>query len=316
MHPACSIAEVLLDPRRLPFLLAVGRHGGVLAAADELAVTPSAVSQQLAKLERETGRTLLRRTPSGSVLTPAGLALAEAAEEVERTLALARSRLEHDDQVVSGKVRIGGFQSFLSNVLAPALPEWHARHPSLVIEAIEAEESELVTGLRAGTLDATIVELDAGEGYAPPRGTTDVPLLDEPWKLVVPSGALLATDVVDIARVGLPWLGVDPTAASAQAVDRVRRRLGGDTSSLHTYSSVQYALALVSAGEGVTLLPSLALEGLSTDGVDALTIPGLGLRRVVLRHLTRGRAASPSLVTAVSLIREASASFSYEASGL
>ena len=63
----------MLDPRRLRFLLAVARYGGVLAAADELAVTASAVSQQLAKLEQEAGRTLLQRTQTGSVLTPAGL---------------------------------------------------------------------------------------------------------------------------------------------------------------------------------------------------------------------------------------------------
>ena len=115
---------MMLDPRRLRFLLAVARYGGVLAAADELNVTASAVSQQLAKLERETGHLLLRRTPSGSVLTPAGLALAEAAEDVERALAVARSRLEEDDATVSGTVRIGGFQSFLTNVLSPSLPDW------------------------------------------------------------------------------------------------------------------------------------------------------------------------------------------------
>ena len=85
--------------------------------------------------------------------------------------------------------------------------------------------------LRAGALDGVIVELDAGESYSPPRGTTDVPLLDEPWKLVVPSGALLSADVIDFSRLGLPWLGVDPTAASAKAVRRVRRELGGDESS-------------------------------------------------------------------------------------
>lgn len=306
---------VIVDPRRLRFLLAVARCGGVLAAADELAVTASAVSQQLAKLERETGRMLLRRTPTGSVLTPAGLALAEAAEDVERALALARSRLEQDDATVSGTVRIGGFQSFLTNVLSPSMPTWRSRYPALVIETVEAEEDELSRALRAGAVDGVIVELDAGESYtAPPRGTADVPLLDEPWKLVVPSGALLATDVIDIRRLGLPWLGVDPSAASAKAVQRVRRLLGGDSSSVHTYYSVQNALALVAAGEGVTLVPSLALEGLRTDGVDALDIPGLGMRRVVLRHLIRSRGASASLDTATSLIREAAASFSYEAS--
>ena len=75
-----------VEPQRLRFLLAVARAGGVLAAADELGVTASAVSQQLTRLEQETGRTLLQRTATGSVLTPAGLALAEAAEDVERAL--------------------------------------------------------------------------------------------------------------------------------------------------------------------------------------------------------------------------------------
>src|SRR5215218_1632480 len=67
-----ALLNMDLDPRRLRFLLAVARYGGVLAAADELAVTASAVSQQVAKLERETGHTLLRRTSSGSLLTSAG----------------------------------------------------------------------------------------------------------------------------------------------------------------------------------------------------------------------------------------------------
>jgi DNA-binding transcriptional LysR family regulator len=300
----------------LRFLLAVARYGGVLAAADELAVTASAVSQQLARLEKETGHVLLQRTQTGSVLTPAGLALAEAAEDIERSLTLARSRLEHDDASVSGTVRIGGFQSFLASVLAPALPEWRQRHPALRFETVEADEPDLMRALRAGGLDAAVVELDAGESYTPPRGTTDVPLLDEPWKLVVPSGALLSLDVVDLSRLGMPWLGLDPAAASAKAVRRVRRELGGEEATQHTFLSYQNALSLVAAGEGVTLAPALALESLPTDGVDLLDVPGLGMRRVVLRHLSRTRAASPALAAATALVREASAAFSYESSGM
>jgi DNA-binding transcriptional LysR family regulator len=307
---------VLLDPRRLRFLLAVDRYGGVLAAADELAVTASAVSQQIARLEQETGRALLRRTSTGSVLTPAGLALAEAAEDVERALAVARSRLEQDDAEVSGTVRIGGFQSFFASVLAPALADWRRRFPALRFETVEAEEADLMRLLRAGSLDAVLVELDAGESHTPPRGTTDVPLLDEPWKLVVPPGALLGADVVDLSRLGLPWLALDPHAASAKAIRRVRRELGGEESSAHTYATYQNALALVAAGEGVTLAPALALETLPTGGVDLLDIPGLGMRRVVLRHLARRRPTSPTLSTGIGLVREAAAAFSYESSGL
>jgi molybdate transport repressor ModE-like protein len=307
---------VRVDPRRLQFLLAVARYGGVLAAADELAVTPSAVSQQIAKLERETGHTLLRRAPSGSVLTTAGLALAEAAEDVERALALAHSRLEETSVTVSGAVSIGGFQSFLTSVLAPALPGWHQQYPELRFETVEADEPDLMRALRAGSLDAVVVELDAGESYLPPRGMTDVPLLDEPWKLVVPTGALLSQDVIDLSRLGMPWLGMDPTAASAKAVRRVRRELGGEESTQHTFFSYQNALALVAAGQGITLAPALALESLATKDVELLDIPGLGMRRVVLRHLSRSSAASPTFATATVLIREAAAAFSYETSGM
>jgi DNA-binding transcriptional LysR family regulator len=307
---------VEVDPRRLRFLLAVARYGGVLAAADELGVTASAVSQQIARLERETGFALLRRTPTGSELTPAGIALTEAAEDVERALALARSRLEQSAAEVSGTVRIGGFQSFLTTVLAPALPGWRERYPALRIETIEADEAALMRALRAGSIDALAVELDAGESYSPPRGTTDVSLLDEPWKLLLPLNALVTSDVVDLSRLGLTWLGLDPSAANAKAHRRVRRELGGEAATTHTYFSYQNAIALVAAGEGVTLAPALALESLPTDQVQTLDIPGLGMRRVVLRHLTRSRAASPVLDVAVGLVREASAAFSYESSGL
>ena len=302
-----------IDPRRLRFLLAVARYGGVLAAADELAVTASAVSQQIGRLEQETGQSLITRTPTGSVLTTAGLTLAEAAEDVERALAVARTRLLQDEGGVTGTVRIGGFQSFLTTILSPALPDWRERHPGLRIETVEAEEDELVRALRSGHLDGIAVELDAGTDAGAPRGTNDTPLLDEPWKLVVPSGVLLNTEVVDFGRMALPWLGVDPTAANAKAVGRVQQILGGESASAHTFYSFENALALVAAGEGVTLVPSLALERLSTDGVDVLDVPGLGMRRIVLRTLRRG--GSTVLDTVVGLVREASASFTYEPSG-
>lgn len=305
-----------IEPGRLRFLLAVARYGGVLAAADELGVTASAVSQQVTKLERETGQVLLQRVPTGSVLTPAGLALAEAAEDVERALALARSRLEEAAAEVSGSFRLGGFQSFLATVLAPALPDWRQRFPALRFGTVEAEEVDLMRDLRTGALDAIAVELDSGESYTPPRGTTDVPLLDEPWKLVVPTGALLGADVVDLSRLGMPWIGLDPAAASAKAMQRVRRELGGEESTQHSFFSYQNAIALVAAGEGVTLAPALALETLPSEGVELVDVPGLGMRRVVLRHLTRRRTASPTLATAIDLIREAAAAFSYESSGM
>jgi DNA-binding transcriptional LysR family regulator len=293
----------------------VARAGGVLAAADELGVTASAVSQQVTRLEQETGRTLLQRTATGSMLTPAGLALAEAAEDIERALTLVRERLEREEAEVSGTVRLGGFESIFASVVAPALGAWRTRHPRLHFDLHETEYDELMRALRSGSADAIFVELDAVSGHTAPRGTVDVPLLDEPWKLLVPPGALLGRDVIDLGRLSLPWLGVDPSAASARAISRVRRSLGAHDATSHTYYNNATAVALVAAGEGVTLIPALALETLDVSGVDALDVPGLGMRRIVLRHLTRSRGPSTLLSTAIALVREAAAGFSYAATG-
>lgn len=301
-----------IDPRRLRFLLAVARAGGVLAGADELAVTPSAVSQQLARLEQEVGRPLVRRTASGTVLTEAGHALAEAAEEVERTLAEARARLVAGDVDPAGTVRIGGFQSFLAVVLAPELPRWRERYPRLHFEVLDADQDDLLRKLRAGELDAVVLELDAEEpSRALPARVTETPLLDEPWRVVVPAGTLTGAESVDLQRLGLPWLGVDPTAAGAQALRRVRRASGSAAPTVHAYSQIQTALALVAAGEGAALLPSLALRGVPHPGVETLNVPGLGYRRIVLRR-HEGRGVPKIVDLATTLVRDAASAFSFE----
>ncbi|MBT0768777.1 LysR family transcriptional regulator [Kineosporia sp. J2-2] len=305
-----------IDPRRLRFLLAIAREGGVLAAADELGVTPSAVSQQLARLESESGCALVIRTSHGVLLTEAGQAMVEAAEDIERALNLVRAKLLEDEVDPVGTVRVGIFQTFLRVVFAPNLREWRNRHPRLRFEVREDDQEELLRQLRSGDLDMVVLELDAQQASPRlPKNMTETPLLDEPWRLVVPSGAQQASgeqvDVVDIARQSLPWLGLDASAAGAQATHRVRRALGVSGPMVHTYQDIHTALALVAAGEGVALVPSLALFGVSHPGVSPLEIPGLGTRRIVLRRY-EGRAVPEALDVAASLIREAAAAVSLE----
>ena len=294
-----------IDARRLRFLLAVARAGGVLAAADDLRMTPSAVSQQITRLERETHRVLMTRTTHGSALTPEGHILAEAAQEIERTLAAVRVRLERGDAELHGSMRLGGFQSFLSVVVAPALAGWHDLMPAVDFEIVEAEKEALMRSMKAGELDVVVVELD--EGDAPrrlPKTMVETPLLDEPWKLVVPAGTL-AADITELGRSSLPWLGVEHSNASARAVTRLSRATGMDQSTAHRYATTQTALSLVAAGQGMALIPLLALHGLPQDGVDTLDVPGLGTRRIVARSYSRGQQTN-TLVTAVTaLIQDA-----------
>ncbi|MDE8669567.1 LysR family transcriptional regulator [Pseudarthrobacter sp. H3Y2-7] len=299
-----------IDPRRLRVLLAVARTGGVLAAADELGITPSAVSQQLNKLEDETGHALVLRTPKGSVLTPAGLAVAEAGEEIERALSVARARIQGGAQV-AGVVRVGGFTSFLRTVVIPRLPEWRLRYPQVQIRMVEGDFPALLRLLRQRALDAVVVELDSttpGQGSLS-AGMIEEPLLDEPWKLVVPSGALLTTENIDLGHLPLPWLGVDSSAANASVLGRLRQSTGARLETVHQYHDTLTALALVAAGEGVAIVPTLALSGVRHDGVDVLDVPGLGTRRIVLRRFDRRRTASTPVDTVARLLREAAAGF-------
>jgi len=300
-----------IEPQRLRYLLAVARAGGVLAAADELRVTPSAVSQQLSRLEHEVGRQLVIRTPQGAVLTADGLAVAQAAEDIERTLNLVAARLEEDEAGPTGTVRVGAFHSFLRAILIPNLEGWRTKHPGLRIEIVEEDPADLMKSLRAGEIDMLVYELDTGDSPAKlPAGMTETPLLDEPWKLVMPKSMLAANDAMDLSALPLPWLGVDPTTASAQAVRRVSRAFAGTPTFAHYYTETQTGLALVTAGEGVAMVPSLALYGLPQTGFDALEIPGLGMRRIVLRRYERRR--TPETVdVAANLIREASAAFDF-----
>jgi molybdate transport repressor ModE-like protein len=299
-----------IDPRRLRVLLAIARTGGVLAAADELGITPSAVSQQLNKLEDETGHALVLRTPKGSVLTPAGLAVAEAGEEIERALSVARARIE-GGATVAGVVRVGAFTSFIRTVVIPRLPEWRTQYPQLQIRIVEDDFPAMMRLLRQRQLDAVVVEHDSTT--ADPRllsaGMTEEPLLDEPWKLVVPSGALLTPENIDLARLPLPWLGVESTAANALVLGRLRRSTGAPMDTAHQYQETLTALALVAAGEGIAILPTLALSGVVHDGVDILDVPGLGTRRIVLRRFDRRRSTSAPVDTVARLLRESAAAF-------
>ncbi|MBD1544397.1 LysR family transcriptional regulator [Arthrobacter sp. IA7] len=300
-----------IDPRRLRVLLAVARTGGVLAAADELGISPSAVSQQLNKLEDETGHALVVRTPKGSVLTPAGLAVAEAGEEIERALSVARARMEGGAKI-AGVVRVGGFTSFVRTVVIPRLPEWRVQYPQLQIRMIEDDFPALMRLLRQRALDAVVIELDSTTtaGQRPlGAGMIEEPLLDEPWKLVVPAGALLSTENIDLGRLPFPWLGVESSAANASVLGRLRESTGAQLETVHQYQDTLTALALVAAGEGVAIVPTLALTGLVQDGVDVLDVPGLGTRRIVLRRFDRRRSASLPVDTVARLLRESAAAF-------
>ncbi|MGO3885944.1 MAG: LysR substrate-binding domain-containing protein, partial [Mycetocola sp.] len=154
--------------------------------------------------------------------------------------------------------------------------------------------------LRSGEANLVIVdrELDA----TTPAYTAEVPLLDEPWRLVAPQASTTDLGVTELGK--LPWLGASHRAAAARAVDRAISTLGITPERAHRYDDYQSALALVRAGQGVTLLPALALGQSVPDGVDVIDMPGLGSRHLTIRHrATRREPNGPTRAVINSLLR-------------
>ncbi len=284
------------DPRRLSVLLAVHRAGGVLAAADVLHVTPSAVSQQIARLEAEEGVAVLDRNPRGATLTAAGRILAEAAERIESELVGARKSLAALGGELSGRVTVAGFQTAIRAVVGPAFAVLAEHHPGVEVVVEEREPGESMRRLREGDADVVLLERDEDADTHVPRGQRDVVLLEEPWRLVLPSAVATPTQLSDLA--GATWLGAEPGTAAARAMGRIAAALG-PVSTRHVFYDFDVALALVAAGQGVAMLPALALRGELPDGVTVATVPGLGSRRLVARHRATRREPSPAVVAVV-----------------
>ena len=148
------------------------------------------------------------------------------------------------------------------------------------------EPSEGQRELREGTIDLLMLEADSPTGRSSPRGTRDVPVLDDPWVVALPLGAPVPASLDDLA--GASWIGVDPSAAAPdRATARLHATFEQPPQVTHLYSDSDVAISMVAGGLGVALLPSLSMVGaLRRDDVQAVWIVGLGVRPVIARHRT------------------------------
>src|SRR3954451_10299153 len=176
----------MLDVRRLRVLKEVAAKGSFSAAADSLAYTQSAVSQQIAALEREAGLQLVERTARGVHLTDAGRLLVSHADTILRCLAEAEAELEAMAGLRGGRIRLVAFPSAGGSIMPEAVSRFRDRHPAVEITLAPAEPDEAVDALRAGEAD---IGLTIETSWAKPGadGITRTHLLDDPMYLVLPA---------------------------------------------------------------------------------------------------------------------------------
>ena len=249
----------MFDLSRLVFLNAVHRHGSVGAAARELGYTSSAISQQIGKLEREVGTTLLEPAGRGVVLTDAALVLVEAAVSIEAAQEVARGHLENLAGGLTGTLRLACFPSAIRGVAAPALGALAAAAPALRMQLRELAPETGLAAVTGGHADVALVHDWVHDRITFAAGLETVHLADDPVDLVVPTSHPLAErSSADLSEtVGDVWVtDVSDSICTRWIIDM----LNGATETPRVYfRAEEYAsqVELVAAGLCVGVLPRL-----------------------------------------------------------
>jgi DNA-binding transcriptional LysR family regulator len=256
----------MLDVRRLRVLREVASRGSFSAAAESLAYTQSAVSQQIAALEAETGMTLLERHPRGVTLTAAGQTLLAHADGILAGLEAAEAALAAIAGLRGGRLRIGSFPTAGSTLMPPAIATFRALYPDVELTLVEGEPEELVPRLRAGEIDLGVLfEFPGGAGL--PQGLTRTPLLEDPMYLALPAAHRLAgRRRVRLEHLaGEAWVQTSRASACARHVVRCAHAAGFEPEVAFESDDYQTVQGLVAAGVGVALIPRLALSVVRKD---------------------------------------------------
>jgi DNA-binding transcriptional LysR family regulator len=254
-----------LNVPRLRILYELTRRGSVTAVADALVMTPSAVSQQLATLERETGVKLVERAGRGVAPTPAGRALAEHAERVLAALDAAQAAVEAVAQRPEGRVRVAAFPSVVLRLLAPAIGSLRRSHPQLTVEVEDLEGVAGVDAVRLRRVDVAIVDDEGWEAGARLGAVAVDELFDDPLVVVLPPGHRLAEHAEvrwsDLAHEA--FVVEHGGSLFAQTVAGHCRRAGFEPRVHARVHDLSAQCALVAAAGCVCVLPRLATDGRS-----------------------------------------------------
>src|SRR5215469_1883642 len=285
----------MIDARRLRLLLELSRRGTVTAVAEALAYTPSAISQQLAALEREAGVPLLDHVGRRVALTPAGAVLARYAESVLVLLEEASATLAATRAGLTGPLLIGAFPSAARSILPPVLVTLGRDHPGLELMVTELDPVAVPGALRTGAVDVALTFVYDYVPAEPDPGLDTEPLLDEIVYLATPARAGVGQEAAGAASIqdcrDAHWIAGSPDTLCHTMVIRACQASGFTPRIRHHADDFATVLALVAAGLGVSLIPELGVTG-PPPGV-ALT--ALAARRRCAIACRKGTRAHPAI---------------------
>jgi DNA-binding transcriptional LysR family regulator len=293
----------MLDVRRMRVLREVAVKGSFSAAAESLSFTQSAVSQQIAALEREAGTTLVQRSARGVRLTDAGEAVVRHAEAIMARLAEAEAELEAIAGLRGGRLRTAAFESAGSTLMPLAIAAFRSKHPAVELSMSLSEPEDCVPLLRSGDLDLGIV-FESAVRHAD-DGIHRVHLIEDPMYLVLPRDHPLANRrrvrLADLA--GEAWIGGQPDCECNRLISRACAIAGYEPRFAFETDDYTAMQGFVAAGVGVSLIAELGLTTVRDD----IVVRDLGrdtpVRQIYAATLAEGY-RSPATQAMLEILRD------------
>lgn len=270
---------------QLVSLTAVVEEGTIAAAADRLGYTPSAISQQLSRLEREAGTPLMSRQGRYVVPTDSGLALAEAARVMVGAEERARAELERLGAEVTGRLAVAAFPSVTRALVADALATMKQRPHSVSISLRELGPDDGLRAVERGDLDVAVGHDWVSDTVTVPAGVVLTDLGTDPLDALLPADHPLATEPLLRAQqlAGDAWI-TDASKGTCQLwLQHFQQTVGTDLRVVALVDEHHTQIALVGAGLGVTMMPRIG-HGELPPTVVAVPVVDAPTRHLFVAH--------------------------------
>lgn len=293
----------MMDLARLRALHAVAVHGTVGAAAASLGYTPSAVSQQIAKLERETRTVLLEKQGRGVVLTDAANTLVAAARELLAIVERTEVELEERRGRAVGRLTIAAFATAVKGLMPGVIAQLTREHPELDVRLIDVDPYPAADMIARGEVDLAVVQ---DWPLTPLPVTGEVSREDlghDPVDLLMPAAHPLAGHAVLTAADlrGQRWISVPPGNICHDCLMRTLRDVGEEPDVAVYAGEFSAYPPLIAAGLGMAMVPRLARAPLP-EGVVARAMNPAPYRRVFALWRTRS-SRRPAIAAALEALR-------------
>jgi DNA-binding transcriptional LysR family regulator len=299
------------DLRLLSVLREVALRGSFSAAAEALSYTQPAVSQQIARLEKQVGVKLIEREPRGIRLTPAGEVLVRHTERVMAQLAAADEELLEVAAQARGRLRIGAFATAAGTIVPRAVVAFRQLRPAIEVDISLLDPEESIPAVRRGDIEIAITEEGGFEGEVSTEGLQVEHLLDDHMWVSLPADHPLATrhaiELSELRDEDWMFACLSGTCADSNVVLRACREAGFQPRIAYQSDDYFAIQGLVASGMGVALIPGLGLASTRED-VAVRPVKGRPPHRRVAA-ITAGDPTGGAIPTMLECLRDAGARY-------